>query len=108
MRKGEIEMAKRITPEMIEQINELYCQIGVKSRVAKELGISASSVSKYIQPDYVPKAERKTEEKFTKEPQGININDIIGRPREELMYFFTHLSEEEWTDLKELQKGICI
>lgn len=101
-------MAKRITPEMIEQINELYCQIGVKSRVAKELGISASSVSKYIQPDYIPKAERTTEEKFTKEPQGININDIIGHPREELMYFFTHLSEEEWTDLKELQKGICI
>ena len=101
-------MAKRITPEMIEQINELYCQIGIKSRVAKELGISASSVSKYIQDGYIPKAERKIEKKFDKEPQGLNINDITSRSKEEFMYFLTHLSEEEWADLKELQKGICI
>ena len=51
-------MAIKVTPEIIEQINELYCQIGVKSQVAKIIGCSASTVSKYIIKDYKPKAER--------------------------------------------------
>lgn len=44
-------MAKT-SPEMIEKINELYCLIGVKSQVAKKLGISPATVSKYIDPNY--------------------------------------------------------
>ena len=51
-------MAIKVTPEVIEQINELYCQIGIKSQVAKIIGCSASTVSKYIIKDYKPKAER--------------------------------------------------
>lgn len=50
-------MAK-ITQEKIELINELYAEIGVKSRVAKEVGCSPSTVSKYIIEGYVPKAKR--------------------------------------------------
>ena len=45
----------KITDEVIEQINELYCELKVKSHVAKALGISASTVSKYIVPNYVCK-----------------------------------------------------
>ena len=45
----------KITDEIKEQINELYCELGVKSHVAKALGISASTVSKYIVDGYVPK-----------------------------------------------------
>ena len=41
-------MAKRITQEQITKMAELYEELGTYSAVAKELGISASSVSKYI------------------------------------------------------------
>lgn len=41
-------MAKRITQEQIEQMVDLYEELGTYSAVAKKLGISASSVSKYI------------------------------------------------------------
>ena len=51
-------MATRITQEQIELINELYAEIGVKSRVAKEVGCSASTVSKYIIEGYIPKSKR--------------------------------------------------
>ena len=53
----------RTSPETIEKINELYFILGVKSQVAKQLGISPATVSKYINPNYQPKAQ-------------INLSDI--------------------------------
>lgn len=50
-------MAK-IDANMIIQINELYKQIGTYAGVARELGISGSTVKKYVQPDYVSLAQR--------------------------------------------------
>lgn len=41
-------MAKRIPDEIIQKIPILYKEYGVKSKVAEELGISVSSVSKYL------------------------------------------------------------
>ena len=41
-------MAKRIPEEIIQKIPVLYKEYGVKSKVAEELGISVSSVSKYL------------------------------------------------------------
>lgn len=41
-------MAKKISEEIIQQIPILYKRYGVKSKVAEELGISTSSVSKYL------------------------------------------------------------
>ena len=41
-------MAKKITNEIIEQMFELYEELGTYSAVAKKLGVSASTVSKYI------------------------------------------------------------
>lgn len=41
-------MAKRIPEEIIQKIPILYKEYGVKSKVAEELGISVSSVSKYL------------------------------------------------------------
>lgn len=38
----------KLDDKIIEQIPILYQQLGVKSKVAKELGISAASVSKYL------------------------------------------------------------
>lgn len=41
-------MAKKISDEIIQQIPVLYKKYGIKSKVAEELGISTSSVSKYL------------------------------------------------------------
>lgn len=41
-------MAARISKEQIKQMVELYAQLGTYSGVAKQLGISAATVSRYI------------------------------------------------------------
>ena len=41
-------MANRITPEQVQEMVRLYAEIGTYSGVAKEMGISASTVSRYI------------------------------------------------------------
>lgn len=97
-------MAKKTSPETIEKINELYAILGVKSQVAKELGISASTVTKYLIPDYKP-TNKKTTADFDK-PTNLNIELFINAKDE--LGSLCALSEEEWADLKELQKEILI
>ena len=97
-------MAKKTSPEMIEKINELYAILGVKSQVAKELGIAASTVTKYLIPDYKPTG-MKSATKFNK-PIDLNL-DLFINAKDELGSLCA-LSEEEWADLKELQKEILI
>ena len=48
----------RITEEMKVRINELYYRFGVKAQVARELGISPASVTRYLIPNYIPIASR--------------------------------------------------
>ena len=47
-----------ITQEDIKKINELYAQYKTYAAVARETGISPGTVKKYVQKDYIPKAER--------------------------------------------------
>lgn len=92
-------MAKRITEEMKVQINELYIEYGVKKRVAEILGISPSTVSKYIIPNY--KSQKETKIEFSTPPRGCRafiksiMNDFCDACR---------LTEEEWDELKKFQK----
>ena len=98
-------MAKRITEEMKLKINELYYELGVKSHVAKALGISASSVSKYIIDGWKPESERNIKT-FEGEPDtSIFINELLvaTNPSDYLLHCRL-LSEEEWLELEELQK----
>lgn len=98
----------KITDEIKEQINELYCELGVKSHVAKALGISASTVSKYIQPGYIRKADRVIEE-FNERPSVISFDKIDSFDGAAgIGYFFTHMTEDEKEDIKKLQKEIFI
>lgn len=94
-------MAARTSPETIEKINELYAVLGVKSHVAKELGISPATVTKYLIPNYVPKGVAATPA-FEK-PITLDITLFKGD-----LSKLCELSEEEWADLKELQKEILI
>lgn len=45
-------MAKAISSEQVIQINERYAKCHNYSQVARELGVSPSTVKKYVRPDY--------------------------------------------------------
>jgi predicted transcriptional regulator len=104
-------MAGRITEEQKELINELYAQIGVKTRVAEMVGCSVASVSKYLIPNYVPKADRV---KIVFEGEPIGCEEMIERltelrekwGKDEGMIKMFSLSSEEQTDLESLRKEI--
>lgn len=60
-------MAKRISEEVKNQIPLLYKELGNKSQVAKQLGISTSTVSKYLNLFEAAPPERKSRVKITEE-----------------------------------------
>lgn len=102
-------MAK-ITQEQIEQINEIYYETHNKALTARTVGVSAASVNKYIQDDYVPKAQREVSN-FDKEATGSEqfIRDLVSSDSPLAALFEAlSLSSEEWADLKELVKEIYI
>ena len=78
-------MAKT-SPEMIEKINELYYVIGVKSQVAKQLGVSPATVAKYIDPNYIPKK--------------VKFEDIV-LPEDLSIEIF----QQEWVDILKISKA---
>lgn len=76
-------MANKVTQEEIELINELYCELKVKARVAEAVHRSVGTVSKYIIPNYVPKSQR-VQITFDKEANDcgsfiVKINDLIAQ-----------------------------
>ena len=46
--------AKRVTPEEIVQMHELYKQLGTYAAVGEKIGRSGSTVSKYVQMKDIP------------------------------------------------------
>ena len=97
-------MATRITPEQIEEINEVYVELGVKAQVARKMGISPSTVSRYIIPDYVPKSIRVTS--HCEVETSFPIELFMGEYGQ--MGQLCVLSEEEKAELIELQKEVMI
>lgn len=100
----------KITPEIAEQINDLYLEIGVKKRVAEIIGCSPSTVSKYIIPNYVSKKERKTYtfEGYVGDSKWLidifkTFDDSGARLCELCM-----LGKNEWEEMRELQKEIYV
>ena len=99
-------MASRITEEQKLEINKLYYEIGVKSRVAKIMGISASSVSKYIIAGWKPKEERSIK-KFEGEvpgPKEFIEGFLAAENKQDYFWNARLLSKEEWLEVEELQR----
>lgn len=99
-------MANRITEEQKLEINKLYYEIGVKSRVAKIMGISAASVSKYITPGWKPEEERSIK-KFEGEvpgPKEFIEGFLAAENKQDYFWNARLLSKEEWLEIEELQR----
>lgn len=92
----------RITPEQIEQINEVYAQCGVKTQTAKIVGVSVASVNKYLKKDYVPRAQQEPLE-FDKDIAGAeHMLEVLQAAEDRFKTFFEmyELSPEEKEELK--------
>ena len=100
----------KITPEIAEQINEIYYQCKNKSQTAKQIGCSAATVSRYILKDYVPRASRQSYE-FNGEVGNadwlVDICNMFDNAGQRLCEYCM-LSDEEWEDLRSLQGEIMI
>ena len=59
--------APRITPEEIIEMQQLYRKLGTYAAVAREVGRSASTVSKYVQMKGVPDNIRIAVENLSRE-----------------------------------------
>ena len=97
-------MAIKVTDDVIEQINELYLELKVKTQVARIVGCSPATVAKYIIPNYVGKANQPT-------PPPFDESKIVGPKAyasyQELMDNCM-LSEDEWNEMKEIQKEVLV
>lgn len=94
----------KITDKIKIQINELYLELGVKKRVAEIIGCSPSTVSKYIIEGYISQKDKAELPPFDE-------SKIIGpKHYEDWKDFFANcvLTEEEWKDMREIQKEVMI
>ena len=107
-------MGRKIDEDTIIQINKLYLELGVKKRVAEIVGVSPSTVSKYIIPDFKiePEIEEKIDfnkpirgaEYFIKQIQRINSNGDYHAA----LCKICNLTQKEWKKMAEIQKGVNI
>ena len=92
---------KRVSPQDIILINEAYLACGTYSGAAAATGWSASTVKKYVLPDY-------------KSEQKIEVTNIEMPPIEEIAdrlppwYNITCLTSEEEKEIKQLWKEMLI
>ena len=100
-------MATRITDEQKIEINKLYKIIGTYSGVAKEMGISPSTVKRYIIPDFNMPDETATKNiDINVEPTP--VEEICPFTTEEAIYNATKITQEEIDELKKLWKEIVM
>lgn len=96
----------RITEEMKVQINELYYRLGVKAQVARELGISPASVTRYLIPNYVPAAARQVIECNATPTIPIDFINALAEGCD--FAELTKLTAAEQAEMEELRKEIYV
>ena len=92
---------KRVGPEDIIKINEAYLACGTYSGAAAATGWSASTVKKYVRPDY--KSEQKVEVINIELPPIEEIADKLPP-----WYDLTCLTPEEEQEIKQLWKEMSV
>lgn len=99
-------MGRRITQEKIQEINEAYFVIGTYSGVAQKVGVSPSTVKKYIISNYVPQSKVKLNQvSFNKEIKDFDKDLFLN---ERYWGNLCIMSEEEFKEIQELWKEITI
>ena len=98
----------KITDEIKIQINELYLELGVKKKVADIVGCSPATVSKYIIEGYVSQKDREPVPEFdeSKITGPAALLDRINSWQE--FADACMLTDEEWAEMREIQKGVMI
>lgn len=109
-------MGRRITEEQIIQINKVYLECGVKSKTAQIVGVSPSTVTKYLIPGFTIEPEEEIPVNFDKPIYGAEV--LINKIKEEkdrsnleISKIFCNLcmpTKEEWEAVNKIQEGINI
>lgn len=109
-------MGRRIDDETIIRINEVYLECGVKSRTAQIVGVSPSTVTKYLIPDYKSRREV-NEAPVIFEGTCAGVDNFIEKIKEaaqndmttmEAFCEFCKMTQDEWDEMEEIQKGIIL
>jgi hypothetical protein len=101
-------MAKRITEDQIRDINELYLELGVKKKVADIVGCSPATVSKYIIEGYVSQKNQEPTPEFD-ESKIVGPAALLERINSWQEFADAcMLTDEEWAEMREIQKGVMI
>lgn len=109
-------MARRISEETIIQINEVYLECGVKSKTAQIVGVSPSTVTKYLIPNYQSQRSTAAPPPFEGELAGVEpfISSIISIVDSQNLLPAAafckacELTDDERKEMKEIQKGVMI
>lgn len=99
-------MATKITDADKIRINELYIKYHTYAAVARETGFAASTVKKYVIPNYIPQTEIQIK-KFTIEELPEEI-DYFALAQIEDLGAICVLSDEEKEEVRELWKELII
>lgn len=109
-------MARRISEETIIQINEVYLECGVKSKTAQIVGVSPSTVTKYLIPNYQSQRCSAAPPPFEGELAGVEpfISSIISIIDSQNLLPAAafckacELTDDERKEMEEIQKGVMI
>lgn len=100
-------MANRVTQENIIEMNEIYLKCGTYAETARRTGFSASTVKKYIIPNYISKEVIVITNPFS-------INDVPAFDKEKFINLnfsddsLYRMSDEEKEEIKELWKEMLV
>ena len=94
-------MAKAVTAQEIELMNTLYLELKTYSAVAKEVGRAASTVKKYIVPNFRPV------ENTTKELDIVAFNKVVQSAQPDST-IASCLNAEEQENMKQLWEVLAI
>ena len=98
-----------VTPEMIKEMNELYLQLKTYAAVSRAMGgsPSATTVKKYIIPNYVAEVDRKI---IRFDAANVPDENVNFEPFVQMTFFdeLCALSESEVEEVKQLWEEISI